>query len=89
MHANGVLSSMSSFYDQFLLVSSSGDFRQWVGEDRHKVHNIVSANISGFSQVYRAYMDKLVDCNGQLMKVWKIQFPNWFVNATFVLIVLL
>ena len=69
-----------------ITISAPGDFRQWVGEDRHKIRNIVSANISGFSQVYGAFIDKLVDSNEQLMKVWKIQFLSWFVNVTFVLI---
>ncbi len=47
-----------------------GDFRQLVGEDRHKINNIVAANHSEFSQLYRPYLDDLVDySNGKLIKV--------------------
>ncbi|XP_064401894.1 phosphatidate cytidylyltransferase, mitochondrial-like [Halichondria panicea] len=50
-------------------LSYNGDFRQLVGEDRHKINNIVAASHSEFSRLYRPYLDDLVDySSGKLIK---------------------
>ena len=51
-----------------LKYSPTGDFRQWVGEDKRKVQMIVQSNMSDFSEIYHPRLVDLVDfCSDQQM----------------------
>lgn len=48
-----------------------GDFRQWVGEDKDKVQNIVTANHPEFTSIYHTYLNNLVEYSeGNMIKVY-------------------